>query len=133
MFSDVLKKVDKRPSGTVLAMASGAVFVLLLAGLVQVLNRQVEQAQSRQAQHKAAQVALSNCMGRYSGAVLRQCIDQVNARLEPYSTYTPTTELQASAEPVLPVQRAGQGQAVAPAQGKAPGSPGFMQAAFSSR
>lgn len=132
MVSGALKKVDKRPSGTALAMASGAVFVLLLAGLVQVLNRQVEQAQLRQAQHQAAQVALANCVGSYSGAVRRQCIDQVNARLEPYSTYTPTTELQASAEPV-PVQRVGQGQAVAPAQGKAPGSPGFMQAAFSSR
>lgn len=130
MFSDQLKKMDKKPSVAVFAMASGAVFVLLLAGLVQVLNRQVEQAQVRQAQYNAAQVALSNCASSYSGAIRRQCIDQVNARLEPYSTYTPTTELQASAEPVPSVQLAGQGQAVVPDQGHAPG---FVPAAFSSQ
>jgi hypothetical protein len=123
MFSDQLKKVGKRPSLAVVAMASGAVFALLLAGLVQVLNGQVEQAQLRQAQYTAAQVALSNCADSYTGAVRRQCIEQVNARLAPDSTFTPTTEVQASAEPAQP---AGQGQAGAPDKG----APGFMQAAF---
>ncbi|MDB5779324.1 MAG: hypothetical protein JWP79_680 [Polaromonas sp.] len=130
MFSEPMTKVDNKPpyrSG--LALAAGLAFMALLAALYQVVNGQVEQAGLRQAQHDAAQAAISGCAANYSGAVRRLCIDQVNARLAPYSTYTPTTEVQASAEPVLPVQLAGQGRALAPSQGQAPG---MVQAAFAS-
>ena len=129
MFSDPMTKVDKPPYRSGLAVAAGLAFVALLVALFQVVNRQVEQAGLRQTQHDAAQAALSGCAASYSGAVRRSCIDQVNARLEPYSTYTPTTEVQASADSVPPVQLAGQGQAVAPTQGHASG---LVQAAFAS-
>ena len=129
MFSDPMTKVDKPPYRLGLAVAAGLAFVVLMVALFQVVNGQVEQAGLRQAQYVAAQSALAGCAASYSGAVRRQCIDQVNARLAPYSTYTPTTEVQASAEPVLPVQLAGQGQAVAPIQGHVPG---LIRAAFAS-
>ena len=111
MFSDPVKKVDRLPFRALLAVAAALVFLSLLAALVHVVNGQVEQAHVRQAQYHAAQQALANCSASYSGVARRQCIEQVNAALTPYSTYTPETEMQAS----LPAT---------------PRAQGFMQAAF---
>lgn len=124
MFSDHVKKVDRLPSRVLLAVAAGLAFLALLAALVRVVSGQVEQAHLRQAQYNAAQTALSDCSASYSGAARRQCIEQVNASLTPYSTYTPETEMQANVQ--LP-QLARQGQASMP---DTPSAQGFMQAAF---
>jgi hypothetical protein len=121
MFSDHVKKVDRRPSRALFALAAGLAFLSLVAALVRVVSGQVEQAHLRQAQYNAAQTALSDCSASYSGAARRQCIEQVNASLTPYSTYTPETEIQANA------QLGRQGEASMP---DTPSAPGFMQAAF---
>ncbi|CAN5377158.1 hypothetical protein BH10PSE16_BH10PSE16_03410 [soil metagenome] len=96
MFSDQVKKVDKLPSRIFLSLLAAFAFMALLAALVQVASAQVKQAHLRQAQYSAAQAALSNCSNSYSGTARRQCVEQVNASLTPYSTYTPETEMQAS-------------------------------------
>jgi len=124
MFSDHVKKVDRRPSRALFAVAAGLAFLALVAALVRVVSGQVEQAHLRQAQYNAAQTALSDCSASYSGAARRQCIEQVNAALTPYSTYTPETEMQANVQ--LP-QLARQGEASIP---DTPSAQGFMQAAF---
>ena len=124
MFSDHVKKVDRRPSRALFAVAAGLAFLSLVAALVRVVSGQVEQAHLRQAQYNAAQTALSDCSASYSGAARRQCIEQVNAALTPYSTYTPETEMQANVQ--LP-QLARQGEASMP---DTPSAQGFMQAAF---
>ncbi|WP_349277833.1 hypothetical protein [Polaromonas hydrogenivorans] len=108
-------------------MAASLAFLSLLAALVQVVRGQVEQAHLRQAQYNAAQIALSNCSASYSGAARRQCIEQVNASLTPYSTYTPETEMQANVQLPQISQLAAQGEASMPAT---PNAQGFMQAAF---
>lgn len=130
MFSDDLKKFDKKPSVALLATACGGAFLVLVASLVWVLNGQVEQAQHRQAQFKAAQAALASCATTYSGAARRQCTDQVNAGLMPDSAHTPMIEILTSAS-------AGQSEIRSAStsldqRGAGP-TAGFMQAALSSR
>lgn len=127
MFSDHVKKVDRLPSRALLAVAASLAFLSLLAALVRVVSGQVEQAHLRQAQYNAAQTALSDCSASYSGAARRQCIEQVNASLTPYSTYTPETEMQANVQLPQISQLAAQGEASMPAT---PNAQGFMSAAF---
>ena len=130
MFSDDLKKFDKKPPAAGLAIACGGVFVFLVASLVWVLNGQVERALHRQAQFKAAQAALASCADSYSGAARRQCTDQVNAGLMPDSAHTPMTEILTSASAgQTEVRSASSG----PDQGGGASTAGFMPAAFSSQ
>jgi hypothetical protein len=92
MFSNSPTKVAKPASRAWLVPAACLAFVLLLASLFHVVSGQVEQAGLRQAQYNAAQAAISGCAASYAGAARRQCVEQVNAGLMPYSTYTPQTE-----------------------------------------
>ena len=124
MFSDHVIKVGKLPCRAPFAVAAGLVFLFLLAALVKVVNGQVEQAHLRKAQYHAAQMALSHCSISYSGAARRQCIEQVNTALTPYSTYTPETEVQANVQ--IP-QIAGQGKT---SMSATPNMQSFMQAVF---
>jgi len=97
MFSNQVTKADKLPSRVWLVSAACLAFVLLLGALFQVVSGQVEQAGLRKAQYNAAQTALSGCAASYSGAVRRQCVEQVNAGFMPYSTHTPQIETEAQA------------------------------------
>lgn len=115
MVANQLTKVDKSPCGVWLTVAACMAFVVLLAALFQVVTGQLEQAALRQAQHNAAQAALAGCAASDSGAVRRQCVEQVNAGFLPYSTY-PQIETDALAG--------------APAIASAPG---FQQAALTHR
>jgi len=66
--------------------------------LFQVVNGQVEQADIRQAQYHAAQTAIAGCAISYSGAVRRQCMEQVNAGFTPYLTDTAPIKTEAQAD-----------------------------------
>lgn len=116
MIADRVTKVDKPPFAAWLVVVACMVFVFLLAALFQVVGGQVEQAGVRQAQYNAAKVAISGCAASYSGAVRRQCIEQVNAGFMPYSAYTPQIDTETGSQAGLPAMRAEQG---------------FQQAAFS--
>ena len=116
MVSCPVKKVDKRPSGVLLAVVAGLAFLFLLAALFQVVNGQVEQARVRKAQYNAAQSAIAGCAASYSGTVRRQCMEQVNASFTPYSTNTPQIEPEAQAGVVV-----------------MPGARGLVQAALADR
>ena len=100
MIPNPTTKADKLPSGVWLVVVACMAFVFLLAALFQVVTGQVEQAEVRRAQHDAAKVAISGCVDSYSGAVRRQCIEQVNAGFMPYSGYTPGIEAQAGTPPM---------------------------------
>lgn len=103
MFSSTKKQAHRRAFSIFPAVAAGLAFVLLLAALFQVTSGQVEQAKLRQSQYRAAQTAIASCAASHSGAVRRQCMDQVQAGFTPYSTYTPTTEVvPAGTEPAKP-------------------------------
>ena len=97
MYSDQLRKNNKRPFRFWPAVASCLAFLLLLVAMFQVVYGQVEQAGIRQAQYNAAQTAIAGCAASYSGTVRRQCMEQVNASFMPYSTYTAPTETEAQA------------------------------------
>lgn len=96
MFSDHLKKFDELPSRALFGVLAGLVFIGLLAALVLVVDGQVEKAQSREAQAKSAQMAMTDCSENYSGAARSHCIEQVNAA--PYSTFAPEPGLKAVTE-----------------------------------
>lgn len=118
MMADRVTKVDKPPSGAWMVLVACMAFVFLLAALFQVVTGQVEQAGVRQAQYDAAKVAISGCMASYSGAVRRQCIEQVNAGFMPYSAYTPAIEISTDAQAGMPAM---------------PDAQGFQQVAFTPR
>ena len=109
MISDRVDKSGMSPGRAWYAMAAGALFVLLLAALVHVVNGQVTQAQLRQTQYQTVQTALSGCAANYSGAARRQCSAQVNARLALDSTQFPEVEVQAGVQLEPPAVLAGQG------------------------
>ena len=90
-------KVDKPIFGVGLAAAACVAFAALLAALFYVVSGQVEQAGFRQAQYNAAQAAISGCAASYSGAVRRQCVEQVQAGFLPQETYTPRIETEVQA------------------------------------
>ena len=130
MRSDQVKQFDKLSAKAWFMGIAGLIFFSLVGGLVVVANGQVEKAQLRQAQYNAAQIAIADCSTTYSGAVLRQCIEQVNASLTPYSTYTPETEVMATTQTFEDPQTsrfALQGKTDAPSTA---GENGLMRAAF---
>lgn len=88
MFSEHMKKVDARPSMALFVIAAGLVFLCQLAALVFVVNGQVEKAHLRAANYSAAQVEIADCSKTYRGALRSQCVEQVKAALNPYSTFT---------------------------------------------
>jgi len=102
MFSGYLKKVDDMHCKALLGVAAGLVFLCQLLAMALVVNAQVEKAHIRNAQYNAAQVALADCSNSYSGAARSQCIEQVNATLNPYPTYTPETETRAFTQLAVP-------------------------------
>ena len=93
MASNQVTPVEKASFSVGLTVAACVAFALLLAALFQVVNGQVAQADLRQAQHNAAQVAISGCAASYTGAVRRQCVEQVNAGFMSHSTFTPRNEI----------------------------------------
>ena len=95
MFSDHLKKVDEKPYKALFGVAAGLVFVCQLVALVLVVDGQVEKAHLRDAQYNSARMAVADCSDSHSGAARSQCIEQVNASLNPYSTSTPELEARA--------------------------------------
>lgn len=109
MVADGVTKVDKPPSSAWMVVVACMAFVFLLAALFQVITGQVEQAGVRQAQYDAAKVAISGCAASYSGAVRRQCIEQVNAGFVPYSAYTSEIEIGTEAQAGAPALPADQG------------------------
>ena len=127
MFSDHLKKVDEMPSRALFGVAAGLVFLCQLAALVLVVNGQVEKSQVREAHFTSAQVEIADCSKTYSGATRSQCIEQVNAALNPYSTHTGVPDARAVTQ-VTPL--AGKGGAK---PSEAPAAQGFLPTAFTSR
>lgn len=93
MFSDHLKKVDEVPSRAIWGVAAGIVFACQLAALIAVVDGQVEKAGRLQAQQSSAQMALADCAVNHSGAARRQCVEQVNADLDPAPEVRLVTEV----------------------------------------
>lgn len=128
MFSDQVKKAGKLPAMPLFMGVAGLVFFSLVAALVVVVNGQVDKARIRQAQYDAAQTAIADCSTSYSGAARRQCIEQVNVALTPYSTYTPELETMSSTQKSQASQVALQDKTDSQSTS---GAHGFMRAAFS--
>lgn len=97
MFSDHMKKVDAMPARALFGVAASLVFLCQLAALVLVVNGQVEKAYVREAYYSSVQMEIAGCSKTYSGAARSQCIEQVNAALNPYSTYTSSPDARARA------------------------------------
>ena len=108
MMSRQVKKFDRVPLRTWYGMAAGAVFVMLLAALVHVLNGQVKQAQFRQMQYRTTQAALSGCGANHSGAARSKCVAQLSAGNAPKFTQLADVELLLDAQPEHPGLLAGQ-------------------------
>ena len=130
MFSDHMKKVDAMPSRALFGVAAGLVFLCQLAALVLVLNGQVEKAHVREAFYSSAQMEIAGCSKTYSGAARSQCIEQVNAALNPYSTYTGSPDARALAPVTQLADQGDSGGAMASATSAVQG---FMPTAFASR
>ncbi|MDB5928435.1 MAG: hypothetical protein JWR60_142 [Polaromonas sp.] len=127
MFSEHLKKVDPVSRLGLFGVVAGLIFVCQLVALVMVANGQVQKAQHRDVQDKAAKTAMLDCAKNYSGSARTLCIDQVNVALNPYPSFSPAPVELATA------QAAGQHRsATAGAPSSAANGRGFMQAAFDS-
>ena len=92
------KKMDSLSVRTWYALAAGALFVILLAALVHVVNGQVEQAQFRQMQSQTMQAAVSGCAAHQLVAARRQCMAQLDAGLAPDFNQPAKHELLSLAE-----------------------------------
>ena len=95
MFSEHVKKVDRRPLRVLFIVAAGLVFLCQLVALVFVANGQVEKAHLRQAVYSSAQVEIADCSKSYSGVARSQCIEQVNAAINLHSTHTQVPDVSA--------------------------------------
>lgn len=127
MFSDHLKKVDEMPSRALFGVAAGLVFLCQLAALVLVVNGQVEKSQVREAHFNSAQMEIADCSNTYSGATRSQCIEQVNAALNPYSTHNSGPEARAVTQ-VIQLAREGGAR-----PSEAPVAQGILPTSFASR
>lgn len=76
MFSDHLQKVNHFPKINLLVAAAGLVMVCQLAALAMVADHQVKQANVRDLQRAAQQVAMADCVERSTGATRHGCIRQ---------------------------------------------------------
>ncbi|MEO6319995.1 MAG: hypothetical protein ABIR56_04975 [Polaromonas sp.] len=130
MFSEHIKKVDAVPARALFGVAAGLVFLCQLAALVLVVNGQVEKAHVREAYYSSAQMEIAGCSKTYSGAARSQCIEQVNAALNPYSTYTSSPDARALAQVSQQADHGGSGGALRSAKRAVQG---FMPTAFASR
>lgn len=130
MFSERVKKVDTMPSRVLFGVAAGLVFLCQLAALALVANGQVEKAHIRDAYYSSAQMEMADCSKTYSGPARSQCIEQINADINPYSTYTRPPDAQAHSSVI---QRADQdaGGSAMPSVTRA--VQGFIATAFASR
>ena len=127
MMSRQVKKIDRVSVRTWYGVGAGAVFMLLLAALVHVLNGQVKQAQFRQMQNQAMQTALAGCAAQHSGTARSQCMAQRKAGAAPNFTQLADVELPPDVQPEHPDLFAGQSPQKASA-GLAPG--GLTDTAF---
>lgn len=125
MFSEGVKKVDAMPFKALLGVAAGLVFLCQLAALVIVANGQVEKAHVREAFYSSVQLEIAGCSKTYSGVARSQCIEQVSASLNPYSTYTRS--------PVTAPAFADQGPVQGNLDSQARTGHGFISTAFASR
>ncbi len=130
MFSERVKKVDTMPSRVLFGVAAGLVFMCQLAALVLVANGQVEKAHARDAYYTSAQMEMADCSKTYSGPARSQCIEQINADINPYSTYTRPLEAQAHASVVQLADQDASGSAM-PSATRA--VQGFISTALASR
>lgn len=128
MFSEWVEKVDTMPSKVLFSVAAGLVFVCQLAALALVANGQVEKAHVRDAYYSSAQTQMADCSKTYSGPARSQCVERINATLNPYSTYTSTFEAKAHSSGI---HLADQGINVTPSAMRA--GQGFISTAFASR
>lgn len=128
MFSERVKKVDTMPFRGLLGVAAGLVFMCQLAALALVANGQVEKAHVRDAYYSSAQTEMADCSKTYSGPKRNQCIEQINATINPYSTYTSSLEAQSHSSVT---QLADQGASAMPSATRA--VQGFISTAFANR
>ena len=128
MFSERVKKVDTMPSKVLFGVAAGLVFLCQLAALALVANGQVEKAHVRDADYSYAQTEMADCSKTYSGPKRNQCIERINATINPYSTYTSSFEAQAHSSVI---HMADQGASAIPSATRA--VQGFISTAFASR
>lgn len=130
MFSDHLNKVDVMPTKALLGVAAGLVFLCQLAALFLVVNGQVEKAHVREAYYSSAQMEIAGCSSAYAGAARSQCIEEVKATLNPYSTYTHSSEARG---PVSVTRLADQGTSSNAMSPEMRPLQGLMPTAFASR
>lgn len=76
MFSDHLQKVNHFPRIHLLVAAAALVMVCQLVALALVADHQVKQANVRNLQRAAQQVAMADCVERSTGATRHGCIRQ---------------------------------------------------------
>ena len=76
MFSDHLQKMNHFPKINLLVAAAGLVMVCELVALALVADHQVKQANVRDLQRAAQQVAMADCVERSTGASRHGCIRQ---------------------------------------------------------
>ena len=130
MFSERVKKVDTMPFRVLLGVAAGLVFLCQLAALALVANGQVEKAHARDAYYTSAQTEMADCSKTYSGPARSQCVEQINADINPYSTYTPLPDAQANSSVIERADQDASGGAM-PSVTRA--VQGFSSTAFASR
>ncbi|MDB5744810.1 MAG: hypothetical protein JWR68_3125 [Polaromonas sp.] len=123
MLTDPIEKVDAVSSRGLFCIAAGLVFICQLLALVLVVNGQVEKAQHRTAQYDSARMAIADCAENHLGPARSQCIEQVNAMLDPYATFIAQPEPRTVSS--IAAQR---GVRRAPETGS-----GFMTTTFASR
>ena len=76
MFSDHLQKMNHFPRINLLVAAAALVMVCQLVALALVADHQVKQANVRDLQRAAQQVAMADCVERSTGATRHGCIRQ---------------------------------------------------------
>ena len=130
MFSERVKKVDTMPFRVLLGVAAGLVFLCQLAALALIANGQVEKAHARDTYYTSAQMEMADCSKTYSGPARSQCIEQINAAINPYSTYTPSPDAPANSSVIQLADQDASGGAM-PSVTRA--VQGFSSTAFASR
>ena len=130
MFSERVKKVDTMPFRVLLGVAAGLVFLCQLAALALIANGQVEKAQARDTYYTSAQMEMADCSKTYSGPARSQCIEQINAAINPYSTYTTLPDAPAHSSVIQLEDQGASGSAMPPVTRAVQG---FISTAFASR